>query len=98
MATERELELPDGRTVRFWDTGVPETAGAHAGGEPSPDSAGGRRDDPRAALTVIWHHGTPQPGRVLEPVVQAAAARGIRVVSCARAGYPGTSVLPGRTK
>ena len=50
-----------------------------------------------AALTVVWHHGTPQTGRLLEPVVRAAAGRGIRVVSCARAGYPGTDELPGRT-
>lgn len=50
-----------------------------------------------ASLTVVWHHGTPQTGRLLKPVADAAAARGIRVVSCARAGYPGTSSLPGRS-
>lgn len=50
-----------------------------------------------AALTVFWHHGTPQTGRLLDPIVSAAAARGIRVISCARAAYPGTSALPGRS-
>jgi pimeloyl-ACP methyl ester carboxylesterase len=49
-----------------------------------------------ADLALVWHHGTPQTGRLLEPVVQAARVRGIRVVSCARAGYPGTDGLPGR--
>jgi pimeloyl-ACP methyl ester carboxylesterase len=47
--------------------------------------------------TVFWHHGTPQTGRLLEPVVEAAARRGIRVVSCARAGYEGTSTLTDRS-
>lgn len=76
MAIERDLEVADGRTVRFWDTG------AMGDG---------------AAITVFWHQGTPQTGRLLAPVVSAAAERGIRVVSCARAGYPGTSALPGRS-
>ncbi|MHA7984404.1 alpha/beta fold hydrolase [Rathayibacter sp. CAU 1779] len=48
-------------------------------------------------LTIVWHHGTPQTGSILPPIADAAAARGIRVVSCARAGYPGTTVWPGRT-
>lgn len=74
MATEQDIELPNGRVVRTWDTGV--------------DSGD---------LAIVWHHGTPQTGSLLPPVVDAAAARGIRVVSCARAGYPGTTVLPGRT-
>jgi pimeloyl-ACP methyl ester carboxylesterase len=75
MAIERDLDVGDGRTVRFWDTGQ---TGA-------------------GALTVVWHQGTPQTGRLLTPVVAAAAERGIRVVSCARAGYPGTTPLSGRT-
>ncbi len=48
-------------------------------------------------LTVVWHHGTPQTGRPLPPLVDAAAARGIRIVSCARAGYPGTTERAGRS-
>ncbi|MEO6827937.1 MAG: alpha/beta hydrolase [Microbacteriaceae bacterium] len=47
--------------------------------------------------TVIWQHGTPQTGRLLEPLLADAAQRGIRLVSCARAGYPGSSARRGRT-
>lgn len=50
-----------------------------------------------AVSTVFWHHGTPQTGRLIEPVVAAAAQRGIRVVSCARAGYEGTSPIESRS-
>ena len=48
------------------------------------------------ALTVLWHHGTPQTGALLEPLVSAAAARGIRLVSYGRPNYGGSSPLPGR--
>lgn len=48
-----------------------------------------------AEHTVMWHHGTPQTGRPLPPVVEAAAARGVRVVAYARPGY-GSTPLPGR--
>ncbi|WP_434317150.1 alpha/beta fold hydrolase [Leifsonia sp. P73] len=46
---------------------------------------------------VVWHHGTPQTGAVIPPVAEAAAARGLRVVSVARPGYPGSDALTGRT-
>jgi pimeloyl-ACP methyl ester carboxylesterase len=49
------------------------------------------------ALTVVWHHGTPQTGALLAPLVEAADARDIRVISYGRPGYGGSSVLPGRT-
>ncbi|WP_295118978.1 alpha/beta fold hydrolase [uncultured Leifsonia sp.] len=65
---------PDGRAVRYFDSG----------GEPD-------------APVVVWHHGTPQTGAVIEPLASEAAARGIRVVSCARPGYPGSDAAPGRT-
>jgi pimeloyl-ACP methyl ester carboxylesterase len=51
---------------------------------------------PNTTATVFWHHGTPQTGRLLEPVVAAASRRGIRVISCARAGYEGTTSLENR--
>ncbi|MGW7536214.1 alpha/beta fold hydrolase [Amycolatopsis sp. NPDC054798] len=46
---------------------------------------------------VVWHHGTPQSGRLLPPVVEAAAARGFRVLSYARPGYDGSAPEAGRT-
>lgn len=46
---------------------------------------------------VVWHHGTPQSGRLLPPVVEAAAARGFRVVSYARPGYGGSTPQVSRT-
>ncbi|SEP19065.1 alpha/beta fold hydrolase [Amycolatopsis saalfeldensis] len=50
-----------------------------------------------AALTVVWHHGTPQTGALLPPLVEAADARDIRVISYGRPGYGGSAVQPGRT-
>ncbi|MCY7324608.1 MAG: alpha/beta hydrolase, partial [Microbacteriaceae bacterium] len=50
-----------------------------------------------SAPTLIWHHGSPQTGALLEPLVAAAAARGIRLLSYGRPSYGGSSSLPGRT-
>jgi pimeloyl-ACP methyl ester carboxylesterase len=75
MSDGNELVTPDGRTVRFYDSGVTDATG----------------------LTLFWHHGTPQTGRILQPVATPAAARGIRVVSLARPGYEGSTALPGRS-
>lgn len=49
------------------------------------------------AFTVLWHHGSPQTGALLEPLLHAAVSRGIRLVSYARPNYRGSSELPGRT-
>jgi pimeloyl-ACP methyl ester carboxylesterase len=49
-----------------------------------------------AALTLVWHHGSPQTGALLEPLVAAAAARNIRLVSYARPSYGGSSPNRGR--
>lgn len=46
---------------------------------------------------LMWHHGSPQTGEPLEPVVRAAAERGIRVLSYARPSYGGSTALAGRT-
>ena len=54
-------------------------------------------DGPPTADAVVWHHGSPQSGELLPPVVEAARARGLRVVSAARAGYGGSTPRPGRT-
>jgi pimeloyl-ACP methyl ester carboxylesterase len=52
--------------------------------------------DAPGGLTVVWHHGSPQTGTPLAPLLSAAAARVIRLVSYGRPGYGGSSPLPGR--
>ena len=52
--------------------------------------------DGGSRLVVLWHHGSPQTGRILEPVADAAARRAIRVISFGRAAYGGSSRNPGR--
>lgn len=47
-------------------------------------------------LTLIWHHGSPQTGALLEPLLAAAALRGIRLLSYGRPAYGGSSPNPGR--
>ncbi|MET9555329.1 alpha/beta hydrolase [Streptomyces sp. NPDC006645] len=59
------------------------------------DSGGGHGSG-GDAFTVVWHHGSPQTGALLEPLLTAAAARGIRLVSYGRPSYGGSSPLPGR--
>jgi pimeloyl-ACP methyl ester carboxylesterase len=53
-------------------------------------------DTEQGALPVLWHHGSPNTGAPPEPLFPAAAALGIRWVSFDRAGYAGSSPLPGR--
>ena len=48
-------------------------------------------------FTVLWHHGSPQTGALLEPLLVAAAVRGIRLVSYGRPSYGGSTGLRGRT-
>jgi pimeloyl-ACP methyl ester carboxylesterase len=52
--------------------------------------------DGAETLTVVWHHGSPQTGALLEPLVAAATDRNIRLVSYARPSYGGSSPNPGR--
>lgn len=47
-------------------------------------------------LTLVWHHGSPQTGAPLAPVLAAARARGIRLVSYGRAGYGGSTASADR--
>lgn len=54
-------------------------------------------DSGRGSPAVVWHHGTPQTGALLEPVVAAADARGLRVVSYGRPSYGGSSPHRGRS-
>lgn len=45
---------------------------------------------------LVWHHGSPQTGAPLEPLLAAAAERGIRLLSYGRPSYGGSSPQPGR--
>ncbi|MFB9747451.1 alpha/beta fold hydrolase [Leifsonia shinshuensis] len=77
------ITRPGGRAVRFFDTGGADTGGDTAAAADAP--------------VIVWHHGTPQTGAVIPPVAEATATRGLRVVSVARPGSPGSDPLPGRT-
>jgi pimeloyl-ACP methyl ester carboxylesterase len=46
---------------------------------------------------VVLHHGTPGSARAFRPFVDAASARGTRLVSYSRPGYAGSSRSEGRT-
>jgi pimeloyl-ACP methyl ester carboxylesterase len=48
------------------------------------------------ALTLIWHHGSPQTGAPLAPLLDGAARRDIRLVSYGRPSYGGSTPQPGR--
>jgi pimeloyl-ACP methyl ester carboxylesterase len=52
--------------------------------------------DSAEAPVLLWHHGSPQTGALLEPLQAAAAERGIRLLSYARPSYGGSSPRPGR--
>lgn len=82
-----DVRLPDGHLLRVHDTvdGHPD--------DQRPDGVGA----PAARLTVLWQHGSPQTGALLEPLFAAAAERGIRLLSYGRPSYGGSSPRPGRT-
>lgn len=52
-------------------------------------------DESGAAL--VYHPGTPHGATPERVMVEAASARGLRLVSIARPGYPGSTPRPGRT-
>jgi pimeloyl-ACP methyl ester carboxylesterase len=87
------VQTPDGRTLAVSDAGAPVR---------TPDRAvdrardAGTPDTGPSALTLVWHNGSPHTGRLLTPVVAAARARNIRVVTYARPGYGGSTPLPDR--
>ena len=49
------------------------------------------------AGTVLYHHGSPSSGWLPPAMSDAAAARGLRLVSFSRAGYGSSSRRPGRS-
>jgi pimeloyl-ACP methyl ester carboxylesterase len=60
------------------------------------DTAAADASDAPEPLTLVWHHGSPQTGAPLEPLLAAAASRNLRLVTYARPGYGGSSPRPGR--
>ncbi len=48
------------------------------------------------AMTVLWHHGSPQTGAPLAPLLAAAGERGMRLLSYGRPSYGGSTPQPGR--
>src|SRR3954453_13214992 len=49
-----------------------------------------------SAAALVWHHGSPQSGPPLPPLIEAAARRGIRLVSYGRPSYGGSTPQPAR--
>ena len=54
-------------------------------------------DSGAGSEAVVWQHGSPQTGAPLAPVLEATAARGLRLVSYGRPSYGGSSPQPGRS-
>ena len=52
---------------------------------------------PADGLAVVWHHGSPQTGAPLAPLVSAVARRGMRLVSYGRPSYGGSTPQAGRS-
>jgi pimeloyl-ACP methyl ester carboxylesterase len=52
---------------------------------------------PDQATPLVFHHGTPSDRTQSRPFAEAAAVRGLRLVSYSRPGYGGSSRQPGRT-
>ena len=49
-----------------------------------------------SGLALLWHHGSPHTGRLLEPLLGPATERGIRLVTYARPAYGGSTPRPRR--
>jgi len=65
-------------------------------------AAGGRRlevlvSGPESALPLVFHNGTPAGLVAFEPMLAAAADRGLRTVMYARPGYGASTPSPGRS-
>ena len=52
---------------------------------------------PADGTPLVFHHGTPFAAVLFEPMVEAAAQQGLRLVAYSRPGYAGSSPQPGRT-
>ncbi len=89
---ERIVRMPEGSAEeRTPGTSGPGTGTAQGRVLHAYDGGG-----PSGAPVLVWHHGSPQTGAPLAPVLQAAAERGIRLLSYGRPSYGGSDPLPGR--
>ncbi len=83
--TEHTLALPDGREVRWFDEKTFNTD------ESTTDTD----------CAVLWFHGTPNTGEPPAPLMRAAehssSIPDLRWIGVSRAGYPGSTRLPGRS-
>jgi pimeloyl-ACP methyl ester carboxylesterase len=61
------------------------------------DSGDGGEVGSGSGGTLLWHHGSPQTGALLAPVLAAASERGIRLLSYGRPSYGGSTGHLGRT-
>jgi pimeloyl-ACP methyl ester carboxylesterase len=52
---------------------------------------------PERSVPLLFHNGTPSSGQLYAPFVEAAAQRGLRMVSFSRAGYGSSTRNPGRS-
>jgi pimeloyl-ACP methyl ester carboxylesterase len=88
------LTLADGRIVLVADTGTRTRTDEDTDTKHDTDT-----DTEHDADTgvLVWHHETPHTGAHLDPVMTAAAARGLRLVAVTRPGFGGADPLPGRT-
>jgi pimeloyl-ACP methyl ester carboxylesterase len=92
-----------GRLLAWWTTGVraDQTSDAMDVSSFSVGLPGGRSlevsvSGPQQATPLVLHHGTPSDRTQYPPFAQAAAVRGLRLVSYSRPGYGSSSRQPGR--
>jgi len=52
---------------------------------------------PENGVLLVAHHGTPSSGRPFRLYVEAAAERGVRILTYSRPGYAGSTRHPGRS-
>lgn len=52
---------------------------------------------PEGGVPLVFHHGTPGAARPARAIERAAHERGLRIVALSRAGYGGSTRLPGRS-
>lgn len=100
MVTTRDIQLRDGRTLRVHDSTASASTVSASTASASTVSASTETASTETAthpFTILWFHGTPQTGALLDPLLAAAAARGIRMLSYGRPSYGGSSPQPGRT-